>query len=78
MVTDGDASSASGARVFTIFVATLQRLVTSRPSLHGVSAQMQGVGVPASDSMPYSHGHSLDDIAEMVASAASVTVSDVV
>ena len=33
---------------------------------------MQGVGVPASDSMPYPHSHSLDSVAEMV------TVSNVV
>ena len=52
LATDGDNGSASGARVFTLFVATLHRLVTSRPSLLGVSAQMQGVGVPASDSIP--------------------------
>src|SRR6266581_3219867 len=33
LATDGDTGSASGARVFTHFVATLQRLVTSRPSV---------------------------------------------
>jgi len=65
-------------RVVTFFVATSQRLITSRTSLLGVSAQMQGVGVPASDSMPYSHSHTLDSIAEMVATAASTSVSNVV
>jgi hypothetical protein len=78
LTTDGDTSSASSARVFTLFVATLQRLVTSRPSLLGISSQMQGVGVPASDSIPYPHSHSLDSVAEMVATAASATVSNVV
>jgi hypothetical protein len=76
--TDGDTGSASGARVFTLFISTLQRLVTSRPSLLGVSAQMQGLGVPSSDSLSYSHSHSLDSVAEMVATAASATVSNVV
>ena len=38
LATDGDTGSASGTRVSTLFVATLQRLVTSRPSLLGVSA----------------------------------------
>jgi hypothetical protein len=78
LISEGDTGSASGARVFTLFVSTLQRLVTSRPSLLGVSAQMQGVGVPTSDSLSYSHSHSLDSVAEMVATAASATVSNVV
>src|SRR6267142_873915 len=55
-----------------------QRLVTSRPSLLDVSAQMPGVGIPPSDSLPYSHSHSLVSVAEMVATAASPTVSSVV
>ena len=75
LATDGDTSSTFGARVFTLLIATLQRLVTSRPSLLGVSAQIQGVGVSASDSMSYSHGQSLDSIAEMVATAGSATVN---
>ena len=78
VVTDSDTGAASGARVFTLFISTLQRLVTSRPSLLGVSVQMQGVGVPPSDSLSYSHSHSLDSVAEMVATAASATVSNVV
>ena len=76
--TGGDAGSASGACVFTLFVPTLLRLVTSRPSLFGVSAQMQGAGVPASDSTSYSHSYSLDSVAEMVATATSTTVSNIV
>ncbi len=70
LATDGDTGSASGARVFTLCVATLQRLVTSRPSLLGVSAQMQGGSMPTS-----TYSHSLDGVAETVASA---TVSNVV
>ena len=68
----------SGARVFPLFVATLQRLITSRPLLPGVSTQVEGVGVPASDSMPYSHSHSLGSVAELVATAACAAVSNVV
>ena len=40
--------------------------------------KLQAVGVPTSDSIPYSHSHSLDSVAEMVATAASATVSNVV
>ena len=39
---------------------------------------MQGVGSPASDSIPYSHSHSLDSAAEMVKIAADATVLNVV
>jgi hypothetical protein len=40
---------------------------------------MQGVGVPAGDSQSYLHGHhSLGSVTEMVAMAASATVSNVV
>jgi len=53
-------------------------LVTSCPSSLGISAQIQSVGVPASDSMPYSHGHSLDSVMEMAVTAAGTTVLDVV
>ena len=73
LATDGDTGSASGVRVFTLCVATLQHLVTSRPSLLDVSAQIQGASMPTS---PHSHG--LDGVAETVATAASATVSNVV
>ena len=66
-------ASTSGVRGFTLFVATLQHFVTSRPSLLGVSAQIQGVSVPTS-----THSHSLDGLAEMSATAASAAVSNVV
>jgi hypothetical protein len=49
LATDGDTGSASSARVFTILISALKRLVTSRPAMLGVSAQMCGVGVPAGD-----------------------------
>jgi hypothetical protein len=79
LATDGDTSSASSARVFTLLISALKRLVTSRPVLLGVSAQMHGVGVSASDSQSHIHSHhSLDSVAEMVATAASATVSNVV
>jgi hypothetical protein len=79
LATDGDTGSASGARVFALLISSLKCLVTSRPVLLGVSAQMHGVGVPASDSQSHLHSpHSLDSVAEMVATAASATVSNVV
>jgi hypothetical protein len=79
LATDGDTGGASCPRIFTLLISALKRLVTSRPSLLGISAQMHGVGVPASDSQPHLHGHhSLDSVAEMVATAASATVSNVV
>ena len=75
---DGDTGSAGCARVFTLLISSLQRLVTSRPSLLGVSTQMQGVGIPSSDTLPHLHSHSLDSVAGMVATAASATMSNVV
>jgi len=78
LATDGDTDIASGACVFTLFVAILHRLDTSRPSLLDVSAQMQGVGLPMSGSMLCSHSHSFDSVAEMVATAVSAIVSNVV
>jgi len=50
LAADGNTSSTSGAGVFTLFVSTLQRLVTSHFSLLGVSAQIQAVVLPPSDS----------------------------
>jgi hypothetical protein len=47
LATDSDTSSASStssARVFTLLISALKCLVTSRPTLLGVSAQMHGVG----------------------------------
>ena len=79
LAADSDTSSAPGACVFSLLISALKRLVTSRPALLGVSAQMHGVGVPASDSQSHLHSpHSLDSVAEMVATAASATMSNVV
>jgi hypothetical protein len=58
---------------------SLKRLVTSRPTLLGVSAQMRGVGIPVSNSQTYLHSHhSLDSIADRMTTAAGATVSNVV
>jgi hypothetical protein len=79
--TDGDTGSASSARVFTLFISALKRIVTSRLTLLGVSAQIHTLGVSASDSQSYLHSHhSLDCVAEMVGRAgrAMVSVSNVV
>jgi hypothetical protein len=73
-----ETGGSGSARVFTLLISSLKRLVTSRPALLGVSVQMQGVGVPANDTLPHSSSHSLDSVAGMVATAASATVSNVV
>ena len=78
LATDGNTGTPSGACVFTLFVAILHRLVTSHPPLLDVSTQMQGVGLPTNNSMLYLHGHSLDSVTEMVATAVSAIVSDVI
>ena len=78
LATNSDNGSTSGARVFKLLVATSQGLVTSRPSLLGVSAQILGVGVSTSHSMSYSRGHSLDRVATMVVTATEVTVSNAI
>jgi hypothetical protein len=68
---DGDTGNASNACIFTLF----KRMVTSRPTLLGVSAQMHGVGIPVGNSQSRLHSHhSWDSVAEMVAVAASATV----
>ena len=74
---------ASGGATVPLARASSHPLSTSSTSSHHVcrhsaSAQIQSVGVPPSDSMPYSQGHSLDSVMEMVATAAGTTVSDVV
>jgi hypothetical protein len=73
-----EAGGSGSARVFTLLISSLKRLVTSRPALLGISTQMQGVGVPVNDTLPHSGSHSLDSVAGMVATAASATVSNVV
>ena len=73
LATDGCTSSTSSARVFTSLISVFKLLVTSRPTLLRVSAQMHGVGVPASDSQSHLHNHSSDNVVEMLAKAASGT-----
>ena len=77
-VGDVDTGGSGSARVFTLLISALKRLVTSRPALLGISTQMQGVGVPMNDTLPHPSSHSLDSVAEMVATAASATMSNVV
>ena len=73
LATDGCTSSTSSARVITSLISVFKLLVTSRPTLLRVSAQMHGVGVPASDSQSRLHNHSSDNVVEMLAKAASGT-----
>jgi hypothetical protein len=46
LTADGDTSITSGAGVFTPFVYTLRRFVTSHFSLLGVSSQTPTMGLP--------------------------------
>jgi hypothetical protein len=55
LANDSDTGAASGAHIFTLSVITFQRIVTSRLSLLGVSAQIQGVSALTSDFTLYSH-----------------------
>ena len=66
----------SGRQSRIPLISALKRLVTSRPILLGVSAQMHDVGVSASDSQSHPHGH--HSVAEMSATAASATVLNIV
>ncbi|KAF9810712.1 hypothetical protein IEO21_06846 [Rhodonia placenta] len=70
----------SGSKVFTSLIAALKRLVTEKPALLGVCAQMFGVGVQTStgsSSDLSSYGLDVGGVAGMVATAASATVSGV-
>ena len=66
----------SGSKVFSALVTSLKRLVTEKPALLGVNAQMLGVGVPA----PEGGSGYLDvgGVAGLVANAASATMSGMV
>ncbi|KAI0338792.1 hypothetical protein BDW22DRAFT_1362507 [Trametopsis cervina] len=69
----------TGSKVFTSLVTALNRLVSEKPALLGISSQMSGIGVPALPTSP--DGNSVLDVggvAGMVASAASATVSGMV
>lgn len=67
----------NGSKVFTSLVAALKRLVTEKPALLGVSAQMGGVGIVA-DGTAVGHGLDVSTVAGRVATAATATVSGVV
>jgi hypothetical protein len=54
-------------------ISALKRPVTSRPALLGVSAQIHGMGVPASDPQSHHSHHNLGGVAEIVVTAASAT-----
>ena len=75
LATCGDTGSSSSARVFALLISAVKHLATSRPNLLGVSAQMHGVGVPASGSRSHRHSHHI--VTEM-GTAASATASNVV
>ncbi|KAK7039339.1 protein MON2 [Favolaschia claudopus] len=71
----------TGSNVFTALITALKRLVTEKPALLGVSAQIFGVGVlPDNATGASNSGYGLDvaGMAGMVATAASATVSGVV
>ncbi|KAG2129622.1 hypothetical protein DEU56DRAFT_741289 [Suillus clintonianus] len=68
-----------GSKVFGSLIVALKRLVTEKPALLGVSTQMMGVGIShAGDSATPSGSNYGLDVAGMVATAASATVSGVV
>ncbi|KAG2035480.1 hypothetical protein BDR03DRAFT_1001030 [Suillus americanus] len=68
-----------GSKVFSSLVVALRRLITEKPALLGVSAQMMGVGIShAGDSATASgsnYGLDVGGITGMVATTASATVS---
>ncbi|KAG5643461.1 hypothetical protein DXG03_000893 [Asterophora parasitica] len=66
----------AGSRVFASLVSALKRLITEKPALLGVSAQMSGLGVVADMGSTYSLD--VGGMAGRVATAASATVSGVV
>ncbi|KAG1789692.1 uncharacterized protein HD556DRAFT_1433599 [Suillus plorans] len=71
-----------GSKVFSSMIVALKRLVTEKPALLGVSAQMMGVGIShtGDGAAPSGSNYGLDvgGVAGMVATAASATVSGVV
>lgn len=73
-----------GTRLFGSLISVLNRLMTEKPVLLGVSSQMFGVGVSShhsDDRVPSTAtGYSFDvgSVAGMVANAASATMTNVV
>jgi hypothetical protein len=89
LVWDEHDAHPDGSSVFTSLVASLNRLVTERPALLGVSQSMQGVGVTQTSnamSVAGGEGHAgggssasgVGVMAGMVANAATATMSGVV
>lgn len=77
-------SQEHGAKLFGSLISVMKRLVTEKPALLGVSSQMFGVGVSShhvessSTSGSGSYGFDVGTVAGLVASAASVTMTNVV
>jgi hypothetical protein len=61
----------NGSHVFTSLITALKRLVTEKPALLGVSPVMQGLGVHSDGP----GGYGLEQVAGIVANAATTTVS---
>lgn len=61
----------NGSHVFTSLITSLKRLVTEKPALLGVSPVMQGLGAHSDGS----GGYGLEQVAGIVANAATTTVS---
>ena len=77
-------SQEHGAKLFGSLISVMKRLITEKPALLGVSSQMFGVGVSShhvessSTSGSGSYGFDVGTVAGLVASAASVTMTNVV
>lgn len=72
-----------GTNLFGSLVSILKRLITEKPALLGVSTQMFGVGVsshaePGPSAASGGYGFDVSSVAGLVASAASVTMTNVV
>ena len=79
-------AQAQHSKPFTSLLTVLQRLITEKPALLGVSSEMFGVGVSSSivdsasagSNTSGGHGFDMGSVAGLVANAASATVSGVV
>jgi hypothetical protein len=84
LVWDAHDAHPDGSSVFTSLIAALNRLVTERPALLGVSQAMLGVGVAGPSGTTgdtggaASTGGGVGAMAGMMANAATATVSGVV
>jgi exopolyphosphatase/pppGpp-phosphohydrolase len=76
LATCSDTSNSSFSTcVFAVLIFAVKHLITSHPNLLGISAQMHGVGVPASSSQSHHHSH---HIIMEIGMAASTTASNVI